>query len=50
VCVCKVNFLNLSPLITRLGGQVPKKVLYKSCWTRRGTYDYDLELDLNHVL
>jgi len=23
-----------------------KKVSYKSCWTRMGTYDYDLEFDL----
>jgi len=29
------------------GSEIIKKVLYKSCWARRGTYDHDLEFDLD---
>jgi len=34
--IYRVSHLNLSPPITRLGGQVSKKVSHKSCMVSRG--------------
>jgi len=45
-----VSHLNLSPPITRLGGQVSKKVSYKSCRIWTSWLNYDLDFDLDHVL
>jgi len=37
IYIYRVSHLNLSPPITRLDGQVSKKVSYKSCMVSRGT-------------